>query len=339
MAEFFNKKEEMLEVQLTEYGKYLLSMGKLDPAYYAFFDDEILYNSEYAGIKGTPAEAQNNIDRRIRHETPNLKIVPTRTGAETRVERFINSVSGALASSNSEPSENAEAFQQQYFIEKVNFSSFPIGTGDLTSDKNASWSVTALKNTISSSKEYIVTNPSSSFADINNGVIKRIPQLDIDINYQTFFQEGDFSEFAISDYLGAAGENIYLSLYEDYLVLEIVEENTVFQKENFDVEAYYVGVTASLNPAFPDDDPAQPTQRSVLKQMSFVKETPGSFPVPKKIGNMETNIGDVEYYFDLYLDDDIPFDIAEAAKISDMGLSRFKLNRDLYVSEPDVEPC
>ena len=45
MAEFFNKKEEMLEVQLTEYGKYLLSMGKLDPAYYAFFDDEILYNS------------------------------------------------------------------------------------------------------------------------------------------------------------------------------------------------------------------------------------------------------------------------------------------------------
>jgi len=35
--EFFNKKEEVLDFQLTEYGKYLMSLGILRPAYYAFF--------------------------------------------------------------------------------------------------------------------------------------------------------------------------------------------------------------------------------------------------------------------------------------------------------------
>ena len=30
---FFNKKEEVLDFQLTEYGKYLLSIGHLKPVY------------------------------------------------------------------------------------------------------------------------------------------------------------------------------------------------------------------------------------------------------------------------------------------------------------------
>jgi len=29
--EFFNKKEEVLDVELTEYGKYLLAIGQLNP--------------------------------------------------------------------------------------------------------------------------------------------------------------------------------------------------------------------------------------------------------------------------------------------------------------------
>jgi len=36
--EFFNKKEEVLEVKLTPYGRYKLSKGLLRPTYYAFFD-------------------------------------------------------------------------------------------------------------------------------------------------------------------------------------------------------------------------------------------------------------------------------------------------------------
>ena len=38
---FFNKKEDVLDIQLTQYGKHLLSKGELEPTYYAFFDDDV----------------------------------------------------------------------------------------------------------------------------------------------------------------------------------------------------------------------------------------------------------------------------------------------------------
>ena len=58
---FFNKKEEVLDIQLTQYGKNRLSLGKLKPVYYEFYDDDILYDSEYAGF----SEEQNDTNSRI----------------------------------------------------------------------------------------------------------------------------------------------------------------------------------------------------------------------------------------------------------------------------------
>jgi len=325
MVEFFNKKEEMLEVQLTEYGKHMLSLGQLDPTYYAFFDDEILYNTEYAPSASAAtrlSENQNDADRRIRFNTPNLKVVPTRSGAEDRVARFIEAVADALpVSINSDPADNTEAFQQQYFTEKVNFSSYPLGNGAQTTDKTAAWSIKTLKNKIDSSEEYIVTNPNSSTAGLQDGVIKRIPQLNITVDYQTFFQEGEKSEYAISDYLSVNGttSNIYLSLKEDYLVLEIAEENTEQQKDNFDIEVYYVDGT--------------------LQQMTFLNSDTTGIPVPRKI---ENGSGDVEYYFNLYVDNEIPIEIVQDAGITDRSMAsnanRFRLNRDLYQT-PDEDAC
>ena len=332
MAEFFNKKEEILEVQLTEYGKYLLSLGKLDPVYYCFYDDEILYNSEYAGTLG---EAQNEIDRRIRHETPNLKVIPTRTSAETRVARFIESVEGALGADNSDPANNTEALHQESFTERSNFSSYPIGTGDMSSDKTAAWSISALHNTIDSTKEYIITNPSSSVAGLNDGVITRIPQLNIDVDYQIFFQSGEFSSQAISDYFDDPGTdpNLYLSLQEDFLVLEILEGNTNFEKENFEIEVFFesAGTGSAVG-------------ETVLQQMSFVKESPTTMVSPRALGNTQTNIGDVEYYFNLYLDEEMPFNIMNAIGMTpgDMSSnSRVRFNRDIYDAglTDDEEAC
>lgn len=342
MAEFFNKKEEMLEVQLTEYGKYLLSIGKLYPAYYTFHDDEILYNAEYAP-SGT-AENQNDIDQRIRYETPNLKVVPTRSGAQTRVERYIAQVSGALGSTNSDPAEQTEVLHQESFVDKVNFSSYMLGTGDMTTDKTAAWSISALKNTIDSTEEYIITNPSSSTAELNNGVITAIPQLNIDIDYQMFYRQGqanpDFSmqqEFegdAISGYLSGSGESgIYLALYEDYLVLDILEGNTNFEKENFEIEVFFESSVTGSDPT-----------PSTLQQMAFLNNSPDmvSFETPNYLGNPQTNVGNVEYYFNLYLDEDLPSDIRSeigltARDIASSG-GRFKFNRDIYLSDEE-EPC
>ena len=66
---FMDKKEEVLDIELTPYGKKLLSMGKMKPVYYAFFDDNIMYDSEYGGQE----EDQNIIQQRITELTPQLQ--------------------------------------------------------------------------------------------------------------------------------------------------------------------------------------------------------------------------------------------------------------------------
>ena len=76
--EFFNKKEEVLDIQLTQYGKHLLSRGDFKPEYYMFFDDDILYDSTKAHF----SENQNDSENRILNNTPKLKTLHTTSGVE-----------------------------------------------------------------------------------------------------------------------------------------------------------------------------------------------------------------------------------------------------------------
>ena len=47
MAKFLDKKEQVIDFKLTSYGRYLLSIGSFKPTYYAFFDNNILYDTKY----------------------------------------------------------------------------------------------------------------------------------------------------------------------------------------------------------------------------------------------------------------------------------------------------
>ena len=91
--EFFNKKEEVLEVMLTNYGRDRLAAGQLNPTYYAFFDDDVMYDVSGSGY----TEDQNDAEERIQSNTPTLKSIPTREGAETRVTKFISNISGQMS--------------------------------------------------------------------------------------------------------------------------------------------------------------------------------------------------------------------------------------------------
>ena len=85
--EFFNKKEDVLEIKLTQYGKYLLSKGKFKPHYYAFFDDNILYDQQYSGR--STKESQNQIEGRIQEETPALRTQYVYSGIETEIVKIL----------------------------------------------------------------------------------------------------------------------------------------------------------------------------------------------------------------------------------------------------------
>ena len=49
MSRFLNKKEEVIDLKLTSYGKHMLGRGNFKPTYYAFFDDNVVYDSQYFG--------------------------------------------------------------------------------------------------------------------------------------------------------------------------------------------------------------------------------------------------------------------------------------------------
>jgi hypothetical protein len=69
MVRFFDQKEEVINIELTPYGRQQFASGTLSPSYYAFYDKSILYDSAYASF----TESQNQITNRIANETPRFK--------------------------------------------------------------------------------------------------------------------------------------------------------------------------------------------------------------------------------------------------------------------------
>jgi hypothetical protein len=316
--EFLNKKEEVFEFQLTEYGKYLLSIGKLKPEYYAFFDDDVLYDTNVAGY----SETQNMAQVRIQKETPKLKATITRTSAETRVTEFLNNLEGPIGSSNSDPAQRTSYFRQPVFQDKGKINAHAIGRSSLNTQYNPSWNTTVLSTAeISSSQDYIDTSD----------YIEHIPQLNITLDYYTYYKSGDLTDNSISGHLLNANGNttdIFLALNEDYLLMEILEENTDFEKENFDIEIYHSS--------------SAPIGTGSFVQLAYTPEDGNYFVIPREINNSLNAPGNVEYYFNVLVDKEIPYEVIEELNISEKALStnasRIKLNRDLYTTA-DEEPC
>ena len=81
MVRFFNQKEEVISLELTPYGKKKFSDGEFMPAFYAFYDSDILYD----GVYGNLYEEQNNIVTRISNKTARIKPVARFTGSMSSV--------------------------------------------------------------------------------------------------------------------------------------------------------------------------------------------------------------------------------------------------------------
>jgi len=57
----FDKKEEVINIELTQFGKHKLSIGEFQPEYYGFYDDEIIYDTEWAGYSENTSEIKTRI--------------------------------------------------------------------------------------------------------------------------------------------------------------------------------------------------------------------------------------------------------------------------------------
>ena len=304
--EFFNKKEEVLEVKLTNYGKDKLAVGQLNPTYYAFFDDDILYDVSGSGY----TENQNDAEGRIQSDTPKMKIIPTREGAETRVNKFIGDVTASFEETtigglNSDPANHVQIFQSQAYTDKGKLDAYPLGRSSLNSKYAPAWHLEILSNPSSSNSERYLND---------DDYIEHIPQIDITIDYETYFKQGEITSDSITGHLG--NTNIFLALQENYLMIELLEENTDFEKTNFEIEVYTSGAADGYI------------------QISYTPESETEF--------ISSTINNVEYYMNVLVDNEIPREVIEELGISDKAITtnanRLKLNRDLYSTENE-EPC
>jgi len=235
--EFFNKKEDVMDLELTPYGEYLLSQGDFKPEFYAFFDDEVLYDGKWAG---TDAEEQNLIKDRIK-EVPRLKTQYLFTNTELpNFEELQQMGLDPYAPDPGTLSYPPEMYIKQYALP------WPLGNSSLDSDKAPAWDINLLYNSLSSSIGY--------FSSSMHPYLK-IPQLNVIIQYETEALPLNKSPKTSEDNSKKA-ENLrlkefdelhenpplyedgYYDFQEDFIVLEINEHNVPYLKDNFDIEIF-----------------------------------------------------------------------------------------------------
>ena len=130
---FSNKKEDVIDLKLTTYGRQLLSKGLFKPVYYSFYDDNILYDAaRISGSSDRPSEdsrraglePQNSVQKRIREETPYLKAQHNFSTREIRTE---------------DPRQSTER-EKNYILHS------PIGTIVVKAYKSPAWEISFLHN-------------------------------------------------------------------------------------------------------------------------------------------------------------------------------------------------
>ena len=292
---FFNRKEEVMDFQLTQEGKRQLAKGALKPTYYEFYDDDIMYD-----VGGSSHwELQNSSENRIK-ATPRHKTQYLFHGVQTEFQKHLN-----------QEKDNFMARDENWNPMKA-----PLGTADFSSNYAPAWKVNFL-----SGRNYNIAAVYTSSA----GISEKIPQINCKVEYiidtgDKIELEEDFGPLPTgdnfeSDDLHIFDDDTFLSLEpEDKagFVLEILEENTIFDKENFDIEVFLVEHTGSTN------------KREILIPLNFsLQENMELLPQQEE---EELNSEKVEYFIDVKGEGEMDPELLEELE----SLAKFKSRFDAF---------
>ena len=328
MPNFFDKKEEVISLELTQYGKYLLSIGKLQPVYYAFYDDDVLYDTKFTGYIEEQSESQS----RILEDTPTMKAQYARHGIETQVHQAID-----LIRSGSIGQDQPEGFVQQNTT-RMYFPGSPMGTSEYGSSYAPAWDVRMLESTIEDTSEWFT----GSFENI------RIPRIDLKASQYTSkviqgtvpdLEEEACDPMVPGDIPAQTGPDLnilndvnitsqrfpdgtYMTIKQENVILQVDEINSMFTNDNFDIEVFLVEE---------DDD-----EKEFLVPLYFIK------PPDKIVDGILIDLPDeeepeitkenVEYYLDILVDKEVP-----DQHWVDKGASHRK--SDMFYNEEELDSC
>ena len=277
--EFFDKKQDVIHIELTQFGRHVLSKGLFKPEYYAFFDDNIIYDTRV--LSGS--EIQNDSEERIK-STQRMKPQITNTSLE---KEFFYNYSQML-----EEDANAQKKSFQRTAERNYFLPAALGTSKVNSPHAPAWSVEFLQGHLSGSSKNLKLTGSHG-----GETVLPIPQLETDVTIK--FESTDAPEIEpeeMEDGTEMSSTTVLLDDEDSYTVfLKIVEENGVFQKENFDIEIYEVTEEVKNNETLEFLRPLSFSQINTEEdQLAFLD---------KELPVYDKNFTD--YYFDIFVDEEI----------------------------------
>lgn len=302
--EFFNKKEDVIDIQLTQYGKNLLSKGEFKPVSYAFFDDNILYDSSYAGLT---TESQNSIEPRIQEDTPAFRTQYIYYGAETEILRIAEEIRGT----------NGAVPSMQPVADKHYALAAPLGTSALHTSQLPAWHLRYFAAELDDSIQYVTgAHPTMKIPQLSSIVTYKtevydqnsIPPSTINAGFGSTVQQGITSE---SEYMMNSerfDDGTYFVTTGDQLLIEIEEKNTDFFKENVEIEVFIVeevDVTGSVKtPGL-----TQKNKKEILRPLNFPRKAPtvvdGLLVRAETQASVELDQDDVAYYFEVNVDNEI----------------------------------
>ena len=270
---FFNKKTEVMQIELTPYGRYLYSIGKFMPHSYEFVDDDVLYRASGS------TEAQEDSHQRILNETPKLKVIRAFQDEAPQVE--------------SPPSIDKQRLMRKKQNLKQN-GLYALGKSSYSSDRSPAFQVTMLQGDISGSTMF----------ETDHGEDLSIPQIDIDLDIratlknelnQNVLEGGSLSSNTFDD-----GRFVDISYTEP--IIHLKEFNSFYEKENFEIEVFEVKNGENLRPM------KMVKQISAIVNGLLLDDAQISAEEPMSLDHYEEGRSDteyLEYYFDIEVDEDI----------------------------------
>tara|TARA_R100000008_G_scaffold84773_1_gene73050 strand:- start:2859 stop:3902 length:1044 start_codon:yes stop_codon:yes gene_type:complete len=329
MAKILDKKEQVFDLEVTPHGKYLLSVGEFEPVYYGFYDDNVLYDGEYAGI----TEAQSQIQQRIKEETVYL-------GTLTRQDSADDAVNTEAVNTEGPNNYFGTDFLPSLYQPQKTVLRNEIGDAYLEGDTNVApaWKAVAMSGRINTITE----------KDTRNNI--DIPQMNITMSYTLEAEEFDLvdayaresvNSFVMTSKVFADGKVV--SLKGDDLMVYLEENNTALLTENFDIEVFEIDEGAVSSEHGINIVPGEPSDAFLRKYfLRDYERVEGGLYTPQAVSNATVALnatfttGSVRHYFDLMTDQQIdPVTACKSAELFNKNSYYIDLDFDC---EDIVEP-
>lgn len=229
---FINKKERVIQIELTQFGKKLLSKGNFKPQFYQFFDDDIIYDNEYGGTEDAINGAQDRIKDAIRLEPQYL-----RSGIETKFDQETKEIEMGAKDIFQELRQSQNSNEERKLL------AFPLGTMNLATQEVPMFKLRSYDTPIKNEEIAYLTQ---------SGEHAKIPQIDLtptySLNIDTTQQTGDEGQLYDSETFSvdfsqdkiAFLDGSFLETSPENVTISLEESNVKYTKENFEIEIYEV---------------------------------------------------------------------------------------------------